>query len=109
GLSTRMKKLAATSVSEDLILTLHTEEYIDILRWIEQTKQDRVHLDPDTYAGVTVYEVSRLSAGGVVLAVDEVLSGHATNGLAAVRPPGHHAMPDHAMGFCILGNVPIAA
>src|SRR5262245_25006332 len=45
---------------------------------------------------------------GVVLAVDEVMSGYSQNGLAAVRPPGHHAMPGYAMGFCILGNVPIA-
>jgi acetoin utilization deacetylase AcuC-like enzyme len=108
GLSTRMKKLEPQSVNEELVLRVHTPEYIDILRWIDETKQQRVHLDPDTYAGPTAYEISRLSAGGVVLAVDEVLGGHASNGLAAVRPPGHHAMPDHAMGFCILGNVPIA-
>lgn len=109
GLSTRMKKLEAQPVDEELILRVHTPEYIEILRWIDSTKQERVHLDADTYAGPTAYEIARLAAGGVVLAVDEVLSGHSSNGLAAVRPPGHHAMPSHGMGFCILGNVPIAA
>jgi len=109
GLGTRMKRLEAPLADEDLILAVHTPEYIEILRWIDNTKQERVHLDPDTYGGPTVYAISRLSTGGVVLAVDEVLGGHAANGLAAVRPPGHHAMPGYAMGFCILGNVPIAA
>lgn len=109
GLSTRMKKLEAGMVDEALILRVHTQAYIDILRWIDSTKQERVHLDPDTYGGPTVYQIARLSAGGVVLAVDEVLGGHAKNGLAAVRPPGHHAMPGYAMGFCVLGNVPLAA
>jgi acetoin utilization deacetylase AcuC-like enzyme len=66
-------------------------------------------LDADTYCGPQGYTIARLAAGGVVRAVDEVLSGRADNALAVVRPPGHHAMANHAMGFCLLGNVPIAA
>ncbi len=108
GLTTRMLKIEPQPVSEDLILTVHTRDYLELLRWIDETKQNNVHLDADTYAGPTAFEIARLSAGGVVQAVDEVLSGRASNALAAVRPPGHHAMPNHAMGFCILGNVPIA-
>ncbi|MBZ0284109.1 MAG: histone deacetylase [Anaerolineae bacterium] len=108
GLTTRMLKIEPQPVSEDLILTVHTRDYLELLRWVDETKQNNVHLDADTYAGPTAFEIARLSAGGVVQAVDEVLSGRASNALAAVRPPGHHAMPNHAMGFCILGNVPIA-
>jgi acetoin utilization deacetylase AcuC-like enzyme len=108
GLSARMKKLEPQPVSQDWVLAVHTPEYVDLLNWIDTTQQERVHLDADTYAGPTAYEIARLAAGGVVLAVDEVLSGRVSNGLAVVRPPGHHAMPNHAMGFCILGNVPIA-
>jgi acetoin utilization deacetylase AcuC-like enzyme len=108
GLLERIKTLEPQPVDEDLILAVHTAKYRDLLRWMESTGQRSVHLDPDTYAGPTSYEIARLSAGGVVMAVDEVLSGRADNALAAVRPPGHHAMPGHAMGFCILGNVPIA-
>lgn len=108
GLTQRLQTLEATPVEEQWIKTVHTDNYLRVLRWIDDSKQTRIHLDPDTYAGPTGYEVARLSAGGVVLAVDQVLSGKAQNGLAAVRPPGHHAMPDHAMGFCLLGNVPIA-
>lgn len=110
GLSERLNKLDAPAVQDDWILSVHTPKYLELLYWIEQHPPHGVHhLDPDTYAGTTAFEVARLAAGGVVQAVDEVLSGRAVNALAAVRPPGHHAMPDHAMGFCILGNVPIAA
>src|SRR6185436_4801873 len=100
--------IEAPLVGEEAILSVHTPGYLATLKWIDETKQQRVLLDPDTYAGPTAYEIARLSAGGVVLAVDEVMNGYAKNGLAAVRPPGHHAMPGYAMGFCILGNVPIA-
>ncbi len=108
GLSARMNRLEAPLATEEQILTVHTHEYLDLLKWIELSGRHNVHLDPDTYAGSTAYTIARLSAGGVVQAVDEVMSGRADNALAAVRPPGHHAMPDHAMGFCLLGNVPIA-
>ncbi len=109
GLIERMTAIEAAVVAEEMILAVHTPEYLDVLRWIDNTRQQRVHLDADTYAGPTAYEIARLSAGGVVQAVDEVLSGRSAHALAAVRPPGHHSMPGHAMGFCLLGNVPIAA
>jgi acetoin utilization deacetylase AcuC-like enzyme len=108
GLTAQMTPVEAPLASEEQILTVHSREYLDVLKWIDETKQSNVHLDPDTYAGPTAYAIARLSAGGVIQAVDEVMSGRASNALAAVRPPGHHAMPDHAMGFCLLGNVPIA-
>jgi acetoin utilization deacetylase AcuC-like enzyme len=53
--------------------------------------------------------VACLSAGGVITAVDAVMSGRADNGLAIVRPPGHHATPYSAMGFCLFNNIAIAA
>ncbi len=109
GLSERMHKIEATAIADEWILKVHTQKYLELLYWVEQHPPKGVHhLDPDTYAGATAFEIARLSAGGVVQAVEEVLSGRANNALAAVRPPGHHAMPDHAMGFCLLGNVPIA-
>ncbi len=108
GLSGRMNKIEAPLVDEDLILAVHSREHVELLKWVDETGKQNVHLDADTYAGPTAYAIARLSAGGVVKAVDEVMSGRADNALAAVRPPGHHAMPNHAMGFCLLGNVPIA-
>jgi acetoin utilization deacetylase AcuC-like enzyme len=95
-------------VGDDLIATVHTERLINMLHWIEQQNED-VWFDGDTYTVPGSVEIARLAAGGVVRAVDAVLKGEAANGLAAVRPPGHHALAGRGMGFCILGNVPIAA
>lgn len=109
GLAARMAALDVQPVEKDLLLSVHTHEYLEILSWIGETQRYTVHLDADTYACPTSYDVARLSAGGVVGAISEVLGGRANNGLAAVRPPGHHAMPNHAMGFCLLGNIAIGA
>lgn len=108
GLAARMQPLRARAIETDLALTVHTDEYLNLLRRISAASRI-TFLDADTYAGADALTIAMLSAGGVVGAVDRVLSGAADNGLAAIRPPGHHAMPDHAMGFCLLGNVAIAA
>jgi acetoin utilization deacetylase AcuC-like enzyme len=108
GLSERMQRLEPQPLETDAVLTVHTADYLDLLRRVSAMPRT-THLDADTYAGPDALTIAQLSAGGVVAAVDRVLSGDAGNGLAAVRPPGHHAMPDLAMGFCLLGNVAIAA
>jgi acetoin utilization deacetylase AcuC-like enzyme len=87
---------------------VHTEAYLDLLRRVSATPRP-TFLDADTYAGPDALTIALLSAGGALGACDGVLSGSAENGLAAIRPPGHHAMPGRAMGFCLLGNVAIAA
>jgi acetoin utilization deacetylase AcuC-like enzyme len=108
GLITRMQAVEAKAVSEELILTVHAPAYLDLLKRVS-AQERMVRLDADTYAGFESLDIAKLSAGGAVDAVNAVLSGSASNGLAAVRPPGHHAMPDHGMGFCLLGNIAIAA
>lgn len=108
GLASRLETRTATSAPVDLIRTVHTDGYIQQL---EETAGNEfiTRLDADTYLVPTSYEIARLSAGGVVDAVEAVLSGQAANSLAVVRPPGHHAMPDRAMGFCLIGNIAVAA
>jgi acetoin utilization deacetylase AcuC-like enzyme len=108
GLSARMRPLEVQALDPDVVLAVHTAAYLDLLRRISAASH-MTHLDPDTYAGPDALTIALLSAGGAVGAVDSVLSGLATNGLAAIRPPGHHAMAGHGMGFCLLGNVAIAA
>src|SRR5699024_11481786 len=54
------------------------------------------------------YDIAALSAGGTIAAARAVMEGAARNAYALVRPPGHHALPDRGMGFCMFANVPVA-
>lgn len=108
GLSERMMPVAPVDATDAQILAVHTPQYLDVLSQIGHNDH-AVRFDLDTYALPQTPAIARLSAGGVIQAVDAVLTGAADNALAAVRPPGHHAVPGRAMGFCYLGNVAIAA
>ncbi|MCP4423485.1 MAG: histone deacetylase [Chloroflexi bacterium] len=63
----------------------------------------------DTYATVDSYELARLAAGGCCTAVDRIMTGKAQNGMALVRPPGHHAEANRVSGFCLFNNIAVAA
>src|SRR5690606_13332290 len=108
GLAARMRRIDPTPVSLELALTVHTPTYLELLKQTGSLERV-VRLDADTYCGPTSFDIARLAAGGTVDAVAAVLGGEADNGLVVVRPPGHHAMPDRAMGFCLLNNVAVAA
>jgi acetoin utilization deacetylase AcuC-like enzyme len=108
GLTNRMNVITPTIVTDEAILRVHTQEHLDTLRWISG-QEKMVMYDSDTYALPDSAEIARLSAGGVIAAIDAVCKGEANNALSAVRPPGHHATPTRAMGFCILSNIAIGA
>ena len=107
NLTPRLVKLTPDEISDEQLLSVHTEAYLNLLNMLP-VQERAVLLDPDTYALPETPEIARLSAGGVVLAVEAVLNGQVNNAMACVRPPGHHALIERGMGFCILGNVPIA-
>ncbi len=86
---------------------VHDVRYIELIE--RAAERGGGMLDPDTYMLPVSYRVALLSAGGVIGAVEAVLQGRADNALAVVRPPGHHATPTRAMGFCLFSNVAIAA
>ena len=108
GLVTRVRSVDVQPLGIDEVLSVHRADYLDFLRRISGRSSISM-LDADTYAGPDALSIALLSAGGLISTVDEVLGGSANNGLAAVRPPGHHALADRAMGFYLLGNVAIAA
>lgn len=86
---------------------VHTAAYVrSILDRVPA--RGHVQLDPDTALSPGSGEAALRAAGAVCAAVDAVLSGDGDRAFAAVRPPGHHALPDQAMGFCLFNNVAVA-
>jgi acetoin utilization deacetylase AcuC-like enzyme len=90
----------------DEILAVHTEGH---LRRLAGTQGRTVALDMETTAGPRSYGAAMAAAGCVLAAVEAVAAGEVTNAFAMTRPPGHHAQPDRASGFCLLNNVAIGA
>jgi acetoin utilization deacetylase AcuC-like enzyme len=87
--------------------TVHTAAYVERLAALSEAGGGR--LDPDTYVTANSYKAARLAVGGLLNLTDSVLRGEVDNGFALIRPPGHHARPARGMGFCLFGNVAIAA
>jgi len=102
----RQLELAPRDATDDELHRVHTAEYVEALG---RTAGHHGYLDPDTYHSPRSHAAARRAAGGSLSLVDALLGGEAAFGLALVRPPGHHARPDRAMGFCLLNNVAIAA
>jgi len=92
--------------TRDEILAVHTEAHWDR---IAASEGQTVQYDSDTHASPHSFDVALLAAGGVIEALAAVREGRADNALALVRPPGHHAESDRAMGFCLFNNVAVGA
>lgn len=91
----------------DELARVHDRDYLTLIR---ETAGRAVALDLDTFTSPDSYEVARLAAGAAVTAVDHVIEGgRGSRGLAMMRPPGHHAERNRAMGFCLFNNVAVAA
>ena len=81
----------------------------DHIRRMSETSVKSSQIDPDTYTSPESYEVARLAAGAAIDAVERVMGDSHKAAVALVRPPGHHAERDRAMGFCLFNNVAVAA
>ncbi|MEO6033587.1 MAG: histone deacetylase family protein [Burkholderiaceae bacterium] len=86
----------------------YVNELRDLLEGLERSGKTHA-LDPDTIAGPGTWRAAQRAAGAAVAATDAVIDGECRNAFCAVRPPGHHATRDAAMGFCFFNNVAIAA
>ena len=89
------------------IETCHASDYIEVVRSTSQ--RNRYALDGDTVTCRDSFGVGLLAVGGFLRLLDAIAAGEARNGFALVRPPGHHALRDRAMGFCLFNTVAIGA
>jgi acetoin utilization deacetylase AcuC-like enzyme len=92
--------------TRDQLARVHDTAYIDLL---QGSLGESLAFDVDTYTSPESAEIARLSAGAAISAVEHVLSGPHRRALAMVRPPGHHAERNRAMGFCLYNNIAVAA
>ncbi|CCQ74148.1 histone deacetylase family protein [Magnetospira sp. QH-2] len=103
-----LHRVEAPRADRALIEKVHPDWYVDdILENVPA--QGHRHLDPDTALCPHTPEAALRSAGAMIDAVEQVMAGKARNAFCGVRPPGHHAEPEHAMGFCFFANAAIGA
>ena len=101
------KVLAPRQATDEDLRRIHDADHIETIRKLRGRPS---MLDPDTFTSPQSDEVARLAAGAVLTGVDHVLGGaKRSRALAMVRPPGHHAERDRAMGFCLYNNIAIGA
>ena len=103
-----LHRVSAPLAADDDILRAHPKAHVDAVKNAAPASGWR-SLDADTHMSVGSLAAAYRAAGGVVCAVDMVLAGEVGNAFAAVRPPGHHAERETAMGFCFFGSVAIGA
>ncbi|HYA94397.1 MAG TPA: histone deacetylase [Thermodesulfobacteriota bacterium] len=100
-------KVKPRPATREELETVHSPAYIDLIA--STAGKPYVRLDADTSTCAKSYEAALLAAGGLLELIKVVMQGKLNNGFALVRPPGHHAERDRAMGFCLFNNVAIGA
>lgn len=102
-----LTEIQAEKVSKGIIQRAHTPQHFK--RVERAVEEGEMYLDADTVISPYSLEAALYGAGGVCRAVDAVMTGETDNAFVAVRPPGHHATAETAMGFCLFNNVAVAA
>ncbi|WP_209021375.1 class II histone deacetylase [Paracoccus ravus] len=106
GLEAHLKTRTAPALSEEDLRRIHPADYLQ--RFRECSREGRGEMGPNAPVGPGSYEIAALSAGLATGALDAILSGDVRRAYALSRPPGHHCLPDQAMGFCFMANIPLA-
>jgi len=108
GVTKHLAHIPVRAATEDEVATVHSHRYIATVKRDIASGAHALSTG-DTAVSAHSLDVALRAVGGVLNAVDAVISGKAGNAFCAVRPPGHHARPEQGMGFCIFNNVAIAA
>uniref|UniRef100_A0AAQ4S8F1 Histone deacetylase 10 n=1 Tax=Gasterosteus aculeatus aculeatus TaxID=481459 RepID=A0AAQ4S8F1_GASAC len=113
GLADRCISVPVREATDADILLVHSEEYLEAVKKTPyMTLEDLMEFTlqyGDVYFHPNIYHCAKLAAGATLQLVDSVMTGKVRNGMALVRPPGHHSMRSAANGFCVFNNVAIAA
>lgn len=108
GLFDVLNHIDAPEVSTEQLLRVHTQHHIETVESMSPS-DGYAYLDPDTVMGPDSLAAARRAAGAVIAAVDLVVGGEMSSAFCGVRPPGHHAESDRAMGFCLFNNIAVGA
>jgi len=110
-------QMAPRAASEDELAAVHDRAYIreveeaahNVAREMVRGGRETRFFAPDTYISAQSYNAAIKAVGAPLTAIDAIMKGEVDNAYCLVRPPGHHALPDDAMGFCLFNNVAVAA
>ncbi len=103
----RVKTMESRIAQIDEITICHTREYVENVK--EFCEKGGGYFDPDTYSNKNSFLAAATAVGSSIHLTKAVIKGELKNGFALLRPPGHHALSNRAMGFCLFGNIAIAA
>lgn len=106
GLGVTWEPITIREATDEELARVHDAQYVEAFSKLAGKSG---YLDPDTYLNEGSVRAAKSAAGALVEMVDRVRKGDAARGVALVRPPGHHARPHQAMGFCLVNNVAVAA
>lgn len=108
GVLSELNMITPVPATDEQLLRVHTPSLIEHIRQVS-VRGGGLLDHGDTYATPESYELARVAVGSCCAAVDHLLMGRASNGIALVRPPGHHAESDRVSGFCLFNNAAAAA
>ena len=108
GMLDRLIRIEPAPASDEWLLQVHAASYLESLK-AHAPARGRISLDPDTSMSPGTLAAAYLAAGGVLAGADAIMARRVDHVFCAVRPPGHHAERNRAMGFCFFNNVAVAA